>query len=394
MKAVTWLAATLSFALLLPLGSVPAGARPVSPSATTDGATSRVVQWSDSTKRQIVRRHARPAVRATPTPVTPRLDVGVQYTAMWQGVSDADQKAMAAQIAQSGARWVRLDVAWATLQPNGPDSYDLAWGVPKVDKAVANARAAGLEVLLTLYWAPEWATAGTGKAAHPDPVAYAKAAQWVAARYKDSVRAVEVWNEQNNDRFWNPADPAAYARLLKAAYPAIKAGNPDTLVVMGGLEYSDTAFLQKMYDAGAKGSYDVSAFHPYPAIADQSPLAPWDGTKWTVANMRRWMDVMAANGDRSPVWLTEVGWSTHTNWTGVENWNRGTTDAQQAQYIGEMFDLVATTYPQVTGLFWFTVRDTDLGNVQQDNYGLLRRDWSRKPAFTALQRATSTYGVR
>ena len=154
---------------------------------------------------------------------------------------------------------------------------------------------------------------------------------------------------------------------------------------MGGLEYSDTSFLQKMYDAGVKGSYDINAFHPYPAIADQSPLAPWDGTKWTVANMRTYIDLMARNGDRTPVWLTEVGWSTHENWSGVENWNRGITEAQQARYVTDMTRLVATDYPEVTGIFWYTVRDTNIGNVQQDNYGLVRKDWTRKPAWTALR---------
>jgi hypothetical protein len=388
MKAITWLAATLSCCLLLALGAAPTSARPISDNARkylsrTATTTAKPAPTSTTTSSTTT-----PVPNTLPTTTrTTRLASGVQYTAMWQGVTDADQKSMAAAIAQSGSRWARLDVAWATLQPTGPGSYDLGWGVPMVDRAVANATDAGLDVLLTLYWAPEWATVGTGKAAHPDPAAYARAAQWVAARYKGKVKAIEVWNEQNGARFWNPADPVAYTRLLQAAYPAIKAGNPDALVVMGGLEYSDTAFLQQMYDAGVKGSYDVNAFHPYPAIADQSPLAPWDGTKWTVANMKTYMDVMARNGDTTPVWLTELGWSTHTNWTGVENWNRGVSDAVQADYLTQMYTLVNSQYPQVTALFWYTVRDTALGNVQQDHYGLVRTDWSRKPAFAALQAA-------
>ncbi|NHA69833.1 cellulase family glycosylhydrolase [Phycicoccus flavus] len=386
MKAIHWLAATLSLCLLLPLASIPASARSAGSAPSTSTTQTRLASAP--------RLQASTPTRATTTAAKTerRFKVGVQYTAMWQNVSDADQKRMAAAIKQSGSRWVRLDVAWATLQPSGPNSYDMGWGVPKVDRAIQNATDQGLKVLLTLYWAPEWATVGTGKAAHPDPDAYARAAKWVAARYAGKVGAIEVWNEQNGSRFWNPTDPVTYTNLLKKAYPAIKAGNPRCIVVMGGLEYSDTAWLQKMYDAGVKGSYDVSAFHPYPAIADQSPLAPWDGTKWTVANMATWMRVSAANGDTRRVWLTEAGWSTHANWSGVENWNRGVTDAQQAQYVTEMFDLVSRKYPRVSGLFWYTARDTDLGNVQQDGYGLIRRDWSRKPAFTALQRATLTYG--
>ncbi|WP_299448146.1 cellulase family glycosylhydrolase [uncultured Phycicoccus sp.] len=394
-KAVVVISTVLSFCALLLFGAGPASAR----MSDTAGTSSKV--WSKAAALQRPRwGKPRPTVTATPTPgptPTPaaaaKLAVGVQYTAMWNNVTDADQKAMAAAIAQSGSKWARLDVAWATIQPNGPGSFDLAWGVPKVDRAVNNAVSAGLNVVLTFYWAPEWATVGTGKAAHPDPAAYATAAKWVAARYKGKVQAIEVWNEQNGKRFWNPADPVAYTQLLKAAYPAIKAGSPETLVVMGGLEYSDTSFLQKMYAAGAKGSYDISAFHPYPAIADQSPYSPWDGTKWTIANMAEWMRVMRANGDSSPVWLTEFGWATHENWDGVENWNRGVTEAAQAQRLTDMFALVADQYPQVTGMFWYTIKDTDLGNIQQDSYGLLRKDGTRKPAFEALRRANQTYGV-
>src|SRR5437016_4846215 len=62
---------------------------------------------------------------------------------------------------------------------------------------------------------------------------YADALKWSAARWK-SVQAWEVWNEPNAAEFLNPADPAAYTRLLKASYPAVKAGNPAAKVVFAG----------------------------------------------------------------------------------------------------------------------------------------------------------------
>jgi hypothetical protein len=72
-----------------------------------------------------------------------------------------------------------------------------------------------------------------------------------------------VWNEPNAATFWNPSpDPAAYTQLLQAAYPAIKAADPNGTVIGGvvgwvtdypGLAISPAKYVQGMYDAGAQG---------------------------------------------------------------------------------------------------------------------------------------------
>jgi hypothetical protein len=50
--------------------------------------------------------------------------------------------------------------------------------------------------------------------------------------------AIQIWNQQNLDYFWqsnqlDPIDPAAYINLLHQSYKAIKAANPDTMVIIG-----------------------------------------------------------------------------------------------------------------------------------------------------------------
>ena len=64
--------------------------------------------------------------------------------------------------------------------------------------------------------------------------AYAEFLGEVAALGAD---AIEVWNEMNLDREWptGQIDPRRYAVMLQKAYAAIKAANPDTMVITGAL---------------------------------------------------------------------------------------------------------------------------------------------------------------
>ena len=63
-----------------------------------------------------------------------------------------------------------------------------------------------------------------------------------------------------------------YAGLLKAAYPKIKAADGGALVLagalgsvfsLGALTLDPVTFVEQMYAAGAKGSFDALSFHPY-----------------------------------------------------------------------------------------------------------------------------------
>lgn len=77
----------------------------------------------------------------------------------------------------------------------------------------------------------------------------------LAARYEPlGVEAFEIWNEPDTSRSWKPApDPAAYAALLRAAYPAVKAGAPEIKAVFAGTSGNDYAFHQRRVCGGGEG---------------------------------------------------------------------------------------------------------------------------------------------
>jgi hypothetical protein len=165
---------------------------------------------------------------------------------------------------ETGAGIVRLAVHWQDFAPLGrpadpanPGSYDFS----VLDESVRDAAARGIQVLITVNAAPKWAegpgrsaTAGEG-AWRPNPAFLAEFMQAVAARYSGSfdpdgpggqpqlpfVQAIQVWNEPNQDRWLAPQfqgksiiGPDQYRDLLNVSYNAIKAVNPQVLVVAGG----------------------------------------------------------------------------------------------------------------------------------------------------------------
>jgi hypothetical protein len=334
-----------------------------------------------------------PAPAPTPTPVTATVGapVGANFHGMWSTYTDAQRITMLDGLKAAGVDSVRLDVSWAMLQPVGPTSYD-AWGTGFVDRVIGLANARGIKPLVMLWMTPGWANNHAGDRVLPtNPADYARVAQWSAARWNGKVVGWEVWNEPNSPSFMVGADPVAYTRLLKAAYPAFKAGSAATPVLTGGVEYNDTNWLTRMYAAGAKGSFDAIATHPYMGMADADPSLADDGTMWTFTHAAAVHRLMVANGDGTKkLWFTEFGWSTHATAAGTPNWNRGVTEAVQSQYLVKAAALVDSTMPYVARLYLYSERDTSTGNVQYDSYGIYRPDFTAKPVLTGIRTANSS----
>lgn len=319
-----------------------------------------------------------PASAAAPT-----VRLGAQFHGLWAEWNDAQRVQALDALVASGATTVRVDVAWSMIEPRR-GAYDYGWGVPLIDKVFNMASQRGLRVLATLWLTPGWANGYRGDKVLPTDVAdYGRVAKFAANRWRN-VEAWQVWNEPNLDAFLNPPDPIGYTRLLRAAYPAIKAGNPNARVVFGGTMYVDTPWIKRAYVAGAKPYFDVMAVHPYQGDSSKPPEAPSDGNIWWLNNTRTLVDLMRGYGDsHKSIWYTEFGWSAHANTSSTPVWARGVTEAQQADYLIRTMRYVQSTYPQVTRAYWYTSRDKATGDAHQDNFGLMRRDFAKKPVLRA-----------
>lgn len=323
----------------------------------------------------------RAAEAATPAP----LAVGAQYHGLWSGWTDAERAGVLDRLAAAGVTWVRMDVGWSAMEEEGSGRTS-AWYLDRTSRWVDAARARGLRVLVTLWSTPEWANGGRGVEVPPtDPAEYARVAGELARRFRGRVAAWEVWNEPNSDDFF-AGDAATYVGLLRRAHPAIKAADPAATVVLGGPSYNDTAWLAAAYAAGAEGSFDVMATHPYLGRADAPPETPDDGTVRTLAHVAAVRELMVANGDAArPIWFTELGWSSHANDASTPAWARGVTPERQADYLVRTLELVAARHPYVTHVFWYAARDRTDAGTHENNFGLLTCALDEKPAYRALR---------
>ncbi|BDX33128.1 hypothetical protein TUM20985_36750 [Mycobacterium antarcticum] len=310
-------------------------------------------------------------------PVVPADGYGFSVGAsqIWMSAEDANRELDAA--AMTSARWMRVHIDWHAIEKvRGQFNWDY------VDRWIDGARARGMRVLGLLTNTPDWAKVpGTALYAPPiDPGDYAAFAATVAKRYRDRVTDWEVWNEPNLPRFLGFADSraAVYVGLLKAAYPAIKAVQPNSTVMSAGLSPAvgvdgPANFLNDMYLNGAKGYFDAVAMHPYvfPGGLAEDPDNSW-------SDLARAHDVMTLNGDGDKkVWMTEFGAPTS------DPAAEGVSQQEQAQQILDVLAGVAAAGWSGPA-FIYSIRDVDTANPgnREDNFGaLLTSDW--QPKFTA-----------
>lgn len=324
--------------------------------------------------------------------------LGVNYHPLWEASGPKERARVLDEVAASHVPWVRLDIGWHNIQPDGPGAYDPD-GVRVVDRSISEARARGLKVLLLFYWAPEWASGTSKKNGRPrDPAQYAAAAAWVADRYDGrlgsdlTVDAIELWNEPDLDRFWAP-EPAAtrvsdFATLVRVAGAAVKQANPRMTVVTGGLSLLDVNWLDAFYraDPGLGTSYDALGLHAYPSPSD-SPPEHFDVNQpqYSMLTLGAMAQVMDRWHDPAPIWVTEFGWSTHANVPLVTKpWERGVTEQEQADYLLASMQVLAAQ-PRVTAAFWYDAWSPPVDDEQLEGFGLLGPTFRRRPAFFAMR---------
>jgi Cellulase (glycosyl hydrolase family 5)/Bacterial Ig domain len=303
------------------------------------------------------------------------------------GINAASATQIAA-VKALGVHWVRMFISWRTVQPNpGPvPASNLDYYEGLLDQLPP-----GTKVILDVLGTPEWETGSSNEHAPPaNPNDYATFVATLAQRWGSKVAGWEIWNEEDEPRFWLGApEPARYVQLLQAAYPAIKAVDPGATVIMGGLTGNDYHFLEGVYAAGGKGYFNAVSVHtdtscnilsPYTYLREEDGrLAPDSFLAY-----REVHNVMVANGDESPIWMTETSWRTAPTttcfegaWAGLKP--EGITEEQQATFLKEDFHCLAQT-PYVQVALWFGMQDE--GPITS---GLLRANGSHKPSYTAMR---------
>lgn len=300
-------------------------------------------------------------------------------------------------IAELGARYVRTDVWWYSIEPER-GRYDVD-ALVSYSRFFDEAKKRGLQVLVVLSNAPRWAKELYERGGKDEFfAAFGAYAAEVAQLAGPRVRYYQLWNEPNHVTDFVDGD--GDIQLFKRGRAGIDAGlraagipNHDTTTMInllvdghdapiGPSWMSDVDFYMQR---GAASAVDVIGIDHYPgtwAIGD------WGGNI---------LDRLGTLGRRhgKAVAVLETGLSTTPC---TMPWN---TEDAQAKWIDEQLGRIRTktraleaSGVKVTMLNWFKLEDRETTDCLdlEDHFGVVRSDRSKKPGFGALKRAIAAFG--
>lgn len=302
--------------------------------------------------------------------------------------------------------WVKQAFAWRDIETLEKGKYD--WYRP--DFIVDAVEEAGLKLLVRIdrqpFWTQPEGMAPTENRPPENMVDFGDFCSVLAERYQGRIAAYQVWNEPNLSREWGdqPPNAAEYTDMLKICYEAIKAADPEAIVISAGLAPTgtelplampDDEYLQAMYDAGAGAYFDVLGLNApgYKAPPETPPEEAaenpeYGNGRWFafrhVEDMRQ---IMVENGDEDKqIAVLEVGWTTdEINPTYA--WH-AVSETEQAEYLVGAYEYAAEHWRPWIGLM-VTIYIADYFWTPEENeqwwWAITLPDGTPRPAYEALK---------
>jgi uncharacterized protein YraI len=304
-----------------------------------------------------------PAAPAAPAaPVLPPMSAAFQLGGQTHGLDRPDAMRTA------GMTWVKFQHKWTP----GEDPSILS---DRINRAHAN----GFRVLFSIPGIE-----------YPSSIDYGSYVNFVGGAAALGADGIEVWNEMNLAREWpsGQIDPGSYvANMLAPAYRAIKAANPNTLVISGALAptgvdngfsvWSDAHYLAGLRDAGAASYFDCLGVHHNAGATppDQSyghPADPGLGHYswyfWPTYNL------YAGTFPSSQLCYTEIGYLSPEGYGSLPGnfwWGYDTTVGEQSEWLARATDALRST-GRVRLMVVFNVDILVWDSDPQAGYALIR----------------------
>lgn len=279
--------------------------------------------------------------------------------------------------------------------PRNPDDPAYDWG--ELDRIAAEAEQYGIRLALLVQRSPSWANGGHSPIWAPlDPRDFADFL-YAASRRLPSVHTWMIWGEPARAENFlpmqagSPAGPRLYARMVDAAYVALKSASPDNLVVGGmtlnGGTVRPTLFARRLrLPNGRPPRMDLWGHNPFdgrfPDLADD-PIGRFRGFN-DIDTLYREIRAYYRQGNR-PVprlWLSE--WTVISDKPSRIFLKFYVSAREQARWLRTAFAIARRT-PYVAGMGWFTLLDEPPAPGSA-NWGLMRADGTPKPAYDAYKR--------
>lgn len=311
----------------------------------------------------------------------------LQWNHSWNSYkydSEDDLKKAVGLMKELGVGWVRMDFLWDDIEPEA-GKFDFK----KYDYIVDLLYAHGINILGILNYTASWVSvSGQWNAPPADNKLFVNYAVKAAKRYKDKIKYWEVWNEPDSSIYWAEQDGLKkYCGLLKDVYLALKKASPGCKILNGGLA-NGIISVNRLYDNGAKDYFDILNIHIF-----ESPLNNGSLNR-VLAYPKAAYKIMSRNGDaKKKIWVTEIGCPGVDRPKDVKGWWLGENPDEdtQADWLGKIYPLLLDSR-NVEKVFWAFFRDCKEHWYNGIDYlGIVRWDFSKKPAFSAYRRCVKNW---
>lgn len=217
-------------------------------------------------------------------------------------ISRGSAEEVAASMEAAGLTMLRDDVSWSTYDTPEKKAENL----PALKERINVLKEHGIN-FLALLWNNAQKTMSDGgnvPSTAEELDAWEEYCKMMASELKGYTDYFEIWNEYNINMFnTSNQPPEVYVELLKRAYRAIKAENPNAVIIGGCPSEVDLVFLENIFKLGALQYMDVVSVHPY----------DWTGQFREgryVKSMTSVKELMEKYGKVLPLWNTELGFGT------------------------------------------------------------------------------------
>jgi hypothetical protein len=306
-----------------------------------------------------------------------------------------------------GAGIYQTVLDWSEVAPDRPRHplrpSDPAYRWPaEIDMAISEARKHGMRVALTVMWSPRWANGGRPIQWAPRPRAYARFVRAASRRYP-SIRLWQIWGEPSRLANWQPlkefetGGPRRYARLLDAAYGALKRQSRRNIVIGGNTfttgHVTPLAFIRAMrLPGGRRPRLDLYGHNPFsarePALGNP-PLGLGFADFSDLDTLTRWIDRYLGRRRGRPIRLYLSEFTVPTDHENYE-FNFFVRRDVAADWLGRALR-ITRRWKRIYTLGWFSLYDERPNGPNgspgdEVNRGLL--DWrgQPKPAYEAYKR--------
>lgn len=257
-------------------------------------------------------------------------------------------------------------VSWPQLQPRRG-----RWDFRRLDRYVAMAEQAGVDVLLPLGLSPAWASARPTEASAYSPGNAAEPAfieDWrqyvrtVAQRYRGRIRHYELWNEPNLKNFYT-GSVESMVNLGRETWAMLKEVDPDSRLAApatteGGRHLD---WLDRYLALGGGQHLDVLSHHFY--VPRESPEA-------MAGIMRDIRNLLAKHGvSGKPIWNTETGWwiDTPNASTSFTSWKK-LRPTEAAAYVSRA--LLLGWALGMERFYWYSWEHSSMGLMDEKTFVL------------------------